>query len=205
MSEGKYVTAGSTLCVLADHAELYLEGKAFEQDTPDVSRAALEGWSVSAELGSRGDAERIEGLKVLFLDDKVDPDARVFNFYVALPNRLVREDQRTDSRRFIYWQFKPGQRLQIRVPVEKWESRIVLPVEALAQDGAEFYVFEANGDHFDRRAVHVEYRDETAVVIANDGALRLGTLVAESAAHQMQLALKNKAGAGVDPHAGHNH
>ena len=61
---------------------------------------------------------------------------------------------------------------QIKVPVEQWTERIVLPVEAIAQDGAEFFVFEANGDHFDRRAVHVEYRDQDWVVIANDGALQ---------------------------------
>jgi membrane fusion protein, heavy metal efflux system len=205
VSQGTYLTAGTTLCLLVDHAELYLEGKAFEQDTQAVSQAASQGWAVSAELGSNGDAEKVEDLKILFLDDKVNPESRVFCFYVSLPNRLVREDQRPEGRRFVYWRFKPGQRLQIKVPVEKWTDRIVLPVEALAQDGAEFYVFEANGDHFDRRAVHVEYRDETAVVIAHDGALRLGTMVAESAAHQMQLALKNKAGGGVDPHAGHNH
>ena len=105
----------------------------------------------------------------------------------------------------MYWQFRPGQRSQISLPVERWENRIVLPVEAVASDGAEFYVFEANGDHFDRRPVNVEFRDQQSAVIANDGSLRIGSQVARSAAHQMQLAMKNKAGGGVDPHAGHNH
>jgi hypothetical protein len=105
----------------------------------------------------------------------------------------------------VYWQFRPGQRAQISLPVERWEDRIVLPVEAVASDGAEFYVFEANGDHFDRRSVNVEFRDQRSAVIANDGSLRIGSQVAKSAAHQMQLSMKNKAGGGVDPHAGHNH
>ncbi len=56
----------------------------------------------------------------------------------------------------------------------------MLPVEAVAQEGAEAYVFEANDDHFDRRPVHVEYRDQEWVVIANDGTLRLGNTVAMS-------------------------
>jgi len=43
------------------------------------------------------------------------------------------------------------------------------------------------------------------VVIANDGSLFSGDAIALSGAHQMQVALKNKAGGGVDPHAGHNH
>jgi len=207
VSQGTYVTAGSVLCQLVDPSELYIEGKAFEQDVAAINRAAAEGWTVRVALGADAGqpAETVEGLKILYLDDKVEADSRAFHFYVALANRVVREDAPPGGRRFVYWQYKPGQRMQILVPVESWPDRIVLPGEAVAQDGAETYVFEANGDHFDRRAVHVEYRDQNWVVIANDGAIRPGAMVAQSAAHQMQLALKNKAGAGVDPHAGHNH
>ena len=205
--QGKHVAAGETLCTLVDYHELYIEGMAFEQDVGAVNHAAAAGRKVSALLGSKsgGDEQTVRGLGILYLDDKVDRDSRAFHFFVTLPNRVLREDKMADGRRFVYWQFKPGQRTQVRVPVERWTDCIVLPVEAVAQDGAESYVFEANDGHFDRRAVHVEYRDQDSVVIANDGALRLGATVAATSAHQMQLALKNKAGGGVDPHAGHNH
>jgi hypothetical protein len=43
------------------------------------------------------------------------------------------------------------------------------------------------------------------VVVANDGTLFPGDRVAMSAAQQLQLALKNKSGGGIDPHAGHSH
>jgi len=66
------------------------------------------------------------------------------------------------------------------------------------------FVFEQNGNHFDRLAVHVVYRDKDAVVVENDGKL-IGSTLALSGAYQMHLAIKNKAGGGVDPHAGHNH
>jgi membrane fusion protein, heavy metal efflux system len=205
--QGKHVNAGETLCTLVDHHELYIEGMAFEQDIQAVNGAAAAGQKVSALLGSKsaGDEEMVRGLGILYLDDKVDRESRAFHFFVTLPNRLLREDKNAEGRRFVYWRFKPGQRTQVRVPVEHWTDRIVLPVEAVAQEGAESYVFEANDGHFDRRAVHVEYRDQESVVIANDGTLRLGATVAATNAHQMQLALKNKAGGGVDPHAGHNH
>ena len=65
--------------------------------------------------------------------------------------------------------------------------------------------FHPNGDHFDREPVHVEYRDPRQVVIANDGTLLPGDRVAISAAQQLHLALKNKSGGGIDPHAGHDH
>jgi multidrug efflux pump subunit AcrA (membrane-fusion protein) len=95
--------------------------------------------------------------------------------------------------------------MQLEVPVEEYRERIVLPADAVAQDGVENYVFRANGDHFDREPVHVEYRDPQWVVVANDGTLFPGDRVAMSAAQQLQLALKNKSGGGIDPHAGHSH
>jgi hypothetical protein len=51
----------------------------------------------------------------------------------------------------------------------------------------------------------VKYRDQKYVVIESDGAIFPGDVVALRSAHQMQMAIKNKSGAGADPHAGHNH
>lgn len=205
-AQGKFVNAGDVLCMLANHEELYIEGQAFERDVPAVNRVAGEGRGVTVTVEARAtDAVKLTGLKILYMDDIIDPQSRTFRFYVTLPNHVLREDKSPQGRRFVYWQFRPGQRIQINLPVERWDNRIVLPVEAVANEGANSYVFEANGDHFDRRPVTVEYNDQTSAVIANDGTLRVGSQVATSAAHQMQLAMKNKAGGGVDPHAGHNH
>jgi cobalt-zinc-cadmium efflux system membrane fusion protein len=51
----------------------------------------------------------------------------------------------------------------------------------------------------------VEYRDTMSVVVANDGSIFPGTPIAISGAQQLQMALKNKSGGAIDPHAGHNH
>jgi membrane fusion protein, heavy metal efflux system len=205
--QGKHVVAGDMLCALMDNSVLYIEGMAFEQDIAVVNRAAAARHSVSAVLGSKssGDEETVRGLRILYLDDKVDRESRAFHFFVTLPNHLLRQDATPDGHRFVYWQFKPGQRTQIRIPVERWTDRIVLPVEAVAQEGAESYVFESNDGHFDRRSVHVEYRDQESVVVANDGVLKPGKTVVVMGAYQMHLAMKNKAGGAPDPHAGHNH
>jgi len=124
---------------------------------------------------------------------------------VNLPNEIIRDRVNNRDQRFISWKYRPGQRLKLHVPVEEWENEIVVPVEAVAHEGAEYYVFQENGDHFDRVAVHVKYRDRTSVVIANDGSIFPGDVIAMRGAHQMQMALKNKAGGAVDPHAGHTH
>jgi hypothetical protein len=95
--------------------------------------------------------------------------------------------------------------MELRVPVERWTDRIVLPVDVVVEESTETYVYRQNGDHFDRVAVHVEYRDRDLVVISHNGSLVPGDVVAAKGAYQMHLALKNKAGGGVDPHAGHSH
>jgi multidrug efflux pump subunit AcrA (membrane-fusion protein) len=205
-AQGRQVTAGETLAILADHAELYVEGEAFERDVPQINRAAEKRAPISGVLESEeSQPDLITGLHILYLATKVNADTRTLDFYVSLPNRKLRDTQNAGSHRFISWKFRPGQRMQLRVPIETLPNRIVLPVDALAQEGVETYIFTPNGDHFDRRNVHVEYRDTRSVVIANDGSLFPGDLVATSSAQQLQYVLKNKSSGPIDPHAGHNH
>lgn len=206
VSPGKHVTAGDTLALLADHAELFIQGDAFERDTPAISRAAGEGGAVSALIETeRGPPQVVSGLKVFYLASQIDPESRTLHFFVQLPNQRDRDGELEGGRRIIAWRFRPGQRMQLQIQVETLPQRIVLPAAAIAQDGAETYIFVPNGKRLDRRAVHVEYRDPLQVVIANDGKVFPGEPVALSGAQQLLLALKNAAGGGIDPHAGHNH
>jgi len=206
VSQGQQVETGQELAVLADHCELYIEGRAFEDDAAKLREAAKKDWDIQGAL-LVGDKQKqiVEGLKLLYLSDHVDPDSRAFKFYLRLPNEIVLDQESTPGRRFIEWRFKPGQRMELRVPVERWEKQLVLPVEAIVDEGAEAYVYRQNGDHFDRVSVHVEHRDRDVVVVANNGSLFPGDVIAGQGAYQMHLALKNKAGGGVDPHAGHSH
>ncbi len=203
--KGQSVNAGETLCILTDYDELFIEGRAFEQDVEEIRQASEQDWTVDAIFQKPGEGTRVvEDLPIAYVANQVDVHSRTLNFYVRLPN-VVTKDRRNTGNRYIEWKYLPGQRLQLRVPVEQWPDQIVVPVDAIAREGAESYVFQQNGDHFDRVPVHVKYRDQFSAVIANDGSLFPGDVVALRGAHQMQMALKNKAGGGVDPHAGHNH
>ncbi|MEM6467984.1 MAG: efflux RND transporter periplasmic adaptor subunit [Planctomycetota bacterium] len=203
--KGQSVNAGETLCILTDYDELFIEGMAFEQDVSQLRQASEKEWTVDAIFQQPGDkTEVVEGLNIAYLANNVDPDSRTLHFYVRLPNKITK-DRREQGNRYVEWKYLPGQRLQLCVPVEEWPEQIVLPVDAVAREGAESFVFQQNGDHFDRVPVHVKYRDQYSAVIENDGSLFPGDVVALRGAHQMQMALKNKAGGGVDPHAGHNH
>ena len=206
VAQGEQVDAGRELAVLADHCQLHIEALAFEDDAPLIRTAAEAGRAVTAQPLAKATAKaRIDGLRVLYVADQIDPDTRAFKVYLSLPNRVALDRRTPDGRRVIEWTYKPGQRMQLGVPVETWSDQLVLPTTAVVDEGAEAYVYRQNGDHFDQVAVHVLHRDQDSVVVANDGALFPGDVVAGEGAYQMHLALKNQAGGGIDPHAGHNH
>jgi multidrug efflux pump subunit AcrA (membrane-fusion protein) len=205
VSVGQQVEINQELAVLADHCELYVQGRAFEDDARWLRQAVQNGWTISATLISKEQEEKpIQDLKLLYLADTIDPESRAFTFYLRLPNEIVL-DQTSDGNRFIEWRYKPGQRLELKIPRERWDNRIVLPIDAIVDEGAETFVYRQNGDSFEQVPVHVEYRDAHSAVVVNDGAVFPGDVVAGHGAYQMHLALKNQAGGGVDPHAGHNH
>ncbi len=204
VQQGQQVQAGEELCVLADYSELQIEGMAFEKDADSLQRVASANGQVTAifEGGDRRTA--VPGLHILYVAGQVDPDSRALHFYVRLPNERLADTQNGEHQ-FVNWRFRPGQRLRLTIPVETWPDQIVLPSEAVVQEGPESFVFVRFGDHFDRRAVQVLYRDADSAVVDAKGSLKLGETVAADGAQQLQLALKNKAGGGIDPHAGHNH
>ncbi len=203
VQRGQSIEQGGMLCVLADYSQLYIEGSAFEQDIAAINKAAAAAWKITALLPGGG---TLDELTLSFVANEIDPESRTLKFYVDLPNEILRDTKNAAGRRFLTWRFKPGQRMQLRVPVEELPNQIVLPLDAVANEGAESFVFQRKGkQRFDRIAVHVLHRDQTSVVVANDGALFPGDVVAQRGAHQLQMAVKNKSGGAIDPHAGHTH
>ena len=205
VKRGQHVKAGDTLGVLADHCLLQVEGQAFEDDAARLVDAARDGKPVQVVPNGKNSSDMPAlQLDVLYVADHVDAKSRALHFYLQLPNQLDRDVAKGDQR-FVAWQYRPGQRMEVRLPIgQPWKNQIVLPAEAVVDEGADAFVFEQNGNHFDRIPVHVLYRDKDHVVINNDGTL-IGSTVAMTGAYQLHLAIKNKAGSGVDPHPGHSH
>ncbi|MEZ6060751.1 MAG: efflux RND transporter periplasmic adaptor subunit [Planctomycetaceae bacterium] len=133
--KGQSVSAGEMLCILADYEELFIEGLAFEQDISQLRRASENDWKVDAIFDQPGELRHeVTGLDIEYLANQVNTDSRTLHFYVRLPNEITR-DKRSDGNRYVEWRYLPGQRLQLRVPVEEWPEQIVLPVEAIAREG----------------------------------------------------------------------
>lgn len=206
VAEGEQIEVGRELAVLADHCELHVEAIAFEDDADAIRSAAMEDRSITARLLQSTSADSIvEGLRILYVADQIDPQSRALKVYLRLPNEIAFEKSLPNGKRFLEWRYKPGQRLEVSIPVETWEDQLVVSTTAIVDEGGETYVYRQNGDHFDQVPVHIVHRDQESIVIANDGALYPSDVIAGEGAFQMHLALKNKAGGGVDPHAGHNH
>ncbi len=203
--KGQTVNVGDSLCVLADYKELMIEGQAFETEASIITKAKLANWPIAALVGDNSAAVRIENLELSRVNNEIDPATRTLKFYVSLKNDLIEEKPTRDGQRHVTWKYRTGQRLQLLLPIEQWTEQIVLPIDAVVKEGIESFLFQENGDHFERVSVHELYRDQTHVVVANDGAVYPGDVIALRGAYQMQMALKNQAGGGIDPHAGHNH
>lgn len=140
---GVSIERGALLCSVAYHAELYVKGTAFEADLARLNRIAENDWSIRVELPqSETSTERTElGLvKLLRVDNHVSQSSQTVDFYARISNRITRRHiEREQS--FEQWQFRPGQRLHLRLPVEMWQNQLVLPAAAVVVDGPNVFVF----------------------------------------------------------------
>lgn len=183
---GHQVQAGQTLCLLANHQVLSIEGRAFRDETPLLERSVKEQWPVEIDFqedAASGWPPLNETFQIRYLANTIDPVNRTFAFRMPLENqsRIVEDSGRTQ----MLWRFRPGQKLRIQVRTEKLDNVFVLPSEALARDGVETFVFTQNVNTFERKAVRVLHQDRQHAVIANDGALLPGMFVVQNAAAQL--------------------
>ena len=204
---GEQVQAGQTLCTLANHQALFIEGRVFKHEAPLVEQAAQKGWPIRGEFAVEPNhhwSALAEPLKIRFLANRVDPASQTVPVYAPLANQS--REYTEAGKTYRIWRYRPGQRVRLHVPVEQFEGVFVLPAEAVAREDPDAFVFRANGDAFDRKPVQVVFEDRQHVVVANDGSVNVGNHVAFNGAAQLSRVLKAKsAGEGGGAHHGHSH
>jgi multidrug efflux pump subunit AcrA (membrane-fusion protein) len=196
---GQQVQAGQTMCLLSNHQALYVEGRAFRQETALVETAAKEGWPVGVEFmedAAGAWPELDQTFTIRHIANTIDTASRTFAFYLPLANQS--RSFAKDGRTLTLWRFRPGQKVRLHVRVEKLENVFVLPAEAVVREGPEAYVFRQSGDIFDRKPVRVVYQDRRHVVLANDGSVPPGLYVAQNGAAQINRVLRGGSG-GLPP------
>lgn len=202
---GELVQAGQVLAYLANHQALDVEGKAFEQESPLLQRAAKENWPIQMILleSSPEWSSAPAQLSIRFIASHIDPATRMLSFYLPIENP-VREQPTANGGIRRTWRYRPGQRVRLGVPVERHDDVFVVPREAVVHEGPEAYIFRQNGSLLERKAVYVRYEDQDHAVIANDGSITAGNVIALNAAVQLNRALKAKAEGDAGGH-GHDH
>jgi biotin carboxyl carrier protein len=217
VSLGDQVQPGQALCLLANHQRLFVEGRAFKSEAGALALAAEQKVPITCEFADEapGDWPAQGPLTIHHLANQVDPVTRTFAFYLPLENQ-PRTFER-DGRAHFVWRYRPGQRVRLKVPVEKLAAAgpdgkerppFVLPAGAVVREGPEAFVFVQSGDVFSRKPVRVLHEDRSRVVVANDGSVTEADFVVKNQAAAINRALKAAAGGegghGHD-HAGHTH
>ena len=197
---GQQVQAGQLLTTLANHSSLYIEGYAFKREAPMLERVAQEGWPLEVEF-AEDDPEHWPPLEQEFtirhLANAIDPQVRTFDFFVSLRNQSRSYEKGGET--FMVWRFRPGQRVRLRVPVSKFDGVFVLPLQAVAKDGPESYVFRQSGGLFTRIPVNILHQDRLNVVVANDGSIEQDFYLAQGSAAALNRAFKSQSASGVQP------
>lgn len=195
---GQQVQAGQLLSTLANHQSLLIEGHAFKREASSLARAAENRWPIRCSFAEDDQADwpaLDQTLEIRHLANSVNAETRTFDFFISLRNqsRVYEKDNQT----FVVWRFRPGQRVRLQVPVEELKDVLVLPSAAIVREGPEAYVFQQNGDLFNRLPVHVLHEDRLQTVIANDGSVKAGLYLAQSAAASLNRVLKAQAASGI--------
>lgn len=207
---GDYVQAGQTLCLLANHQSLFIEGKAFKSEAKLLAEASRENRKVEVEVAEErpGDWPPLEPLTLGHIGS-VDPTARTLSFFVPLTNQS--NDFEKNGRRYFVWRFHPGQRVRLKIPIERIrfdkknadEEVFIVPPGAVVREGPEAYVFSQNNVWFERKKVRVLYEDRDEIIVANDGSINPALFIVRNNAAAINRALKAQAGEGG--HEGHDH
>lgn len=197
---GQQVQSGQSLAVLANHNSLYIKGHAFKKEASRLARAAEQSWAVNIEFTedvAEDWSELSQEFQIRHLSNTTDPNSRTFDFFIPLENQSRVYER--EGRPFVIWRFRPGQRVNIRVPIDQIQNVIVLPAAAVVFEGPAAFVFHQNGDLFNRVPVEVIHRDRYNVIVANDGAISPGFYLAQNAAASLNRVLKSQAASGLQP------
>lgn len=215
VSPGSVLQAGEAVSDLAYHETLLIEGQAYERDLPTLTTIINDQLPVSIEIGDDERPVVIDDLRVLFMDNHVDDETQTYRFYIEVPNEVLAENINGQQRRFRTWRFKPGQRGHVRIPMNTWENLVVLPADAVTEEGVDHVLFRriAIHDHFHgdtpphaelkKLVVSVRYRDQRTVVIDHRNQLSPKQTIAVSQADMLLRASGDSGGHGHDH--GHEH
>ena len=208
---GDQVQPGQVLCILANHRDLYLQGRAFRPEIPLVEKAIFNDWVVSVDLlsDSGQSKEKLKNLKISWIDSHIDEASQTAGVFLPFRNTEVKTYLKK-GKPYRLWKYRPGQRLYLNVPIQENSKETnnpvyVLPREAVAQDGLDYYIFRKNGKVLEKRPVHVLYEERDKIILGKDSDFYPGNVIAYNRADQLMRQLKSSGDEGGGHHHHHHH
>lgn len=214
LSPGAMALAGQPLCDLAYHETLLLEGQAYEKDLPVLNHLIQTGQGVTVQMGSDETPEILDNVPILYLDNHIDPSTQSVRFYLELDNSVISESKNRMGAIFRSWKYRPEQRGHVQLPARVWEDKLILPADAIAQDGLDHVVFRHLGEHrpasepahseFQMVPVQVLYKDRLQAVVETGSYLKGTDEIALNNAYMLLLQMNKADGGGGHHHHDHD-
>ena len=215
LKPGSIAQVGSKLCELAYHEILVVEGHAYEKDIQLLSSLFNENIVLDISIGSDTNEVVVPNCSVAYISNHAQESTNTFPFFVYLNNEVTNPSAAESTPRYLAWKWKPGQLGHIKIPNKNFEQMIVVPRDAIAEDGVSKFVFKWNGevmhdhgeeeeedpdhehpDEYELLEVNVVFMDQKFAVIDPTGRLKPGTKIAINNANQLLFAMQSGGGHG---------
>lgn len=215
LKPGSMAEEGDKLCELAFHEILVIEGHAYEKDIRLLQNLFENNTPLDISIGSDTNETVVANCSVAYISNHAQESTNTFPFFVYLNNELTNPSAAISTPRYMAWKWKPGQLGHIKIPNQKFEKMIVVPRDAVAEDGISKLVFKWNGevqhdheeeedhdhdhehpDEYEPVEVNVIFIDQHFAVIDPTGQLKPGTRIAINNANQLLFAMQTGGGHG---------
>jgi multidrug efflux pump subunit AcrA (membrane-fusion protein) len=199
---GARVESGGTVVLLRDDRVMALHLSPAPSDLAALAGALTAGTDLVAEPLVRGAGENVQGVRLVALTGSTPEEEGGALAHAG--NRALHEHEVPGLGRSRTWLLRPGLKLAVRVPVERWPGCFVLPADAIAYRAAEAVVLLEDGETFKPVPVRLEHHDARVAIVPPKGGIIPGDRIVLHGAPALGMALLAGQG-GADPHAGHNH
>jgi len=201
---GDGVVAGQRIVALADARRAHLRVHAAGADAALLVRALESGVTMHAAPLVPDSGPILKKVRLLSLEND---GGRVTLGVAAVPNEVLTVKEEGGGGRYRTWKLRPGMRYVLRVPVDAPVDAIVVPTEAIVEDGADRILYVEDGDTFRKAKIVVLHSNaDEAALDPKHSDLFPGDRYVSRGAFALHMAILAAEGAGgVDPHAGHSH
>ncbi len=201
VKHGERVEAGATLVTLTNHSKMYLIAKPVGSEISIINSTASNNASIKANPLVPGAAEVLEGLKITKILGRDNDGTHV---YLPVTNKISSRSEQNGSK-YRNWMLRNGMKFILQIPVKKLKDVIVLPSEAVIDNGVDKVIFVKEGKDFIKRKVVVLFQDEEVVVLGEGSEVFPEEPMVTRGAFALNMALLADGPQKIDAHANCDH